>query len=81
MKKRKSVEEFIKEGNKPRYLLHKFIGEQFGAEKLATMGNPNKSDETAKYYEKLVKDLLDKYPELEKAVDKVEEHFMKRYYP
>ncbi len=65
--------------NSPRYELHRLIGMREKANKRMSMGNPNAQvdfDEA----EKALKELLQKNPELESEVEKVEDHFEKRLY-
>ena len=76
-----SIKNLIEEGATPRSLLHKFMKEQMGAEKLSTMGNPNSADKKAEKYSKLVKELITKYPDLEDQVEIVEDHMLKKFYP
>lgn len=63
----------------PRYELHRLIGEREKAQKRWNYGNPNAEKDYLKY-KKEVEELLKKHPELESAVEAVEEHFLKKLY-
>jgi len=62
----------------PRFKLHKLIGQREKAEKRWNMGNPN-AEKDYLQYKKEVEDLLKEHPELESAVETVEDHFLKLY--
>jgi len=65
--------------NTPRYKLHRLIGQRERAEKRFNNGNPNAEKDYHKY-KKEVEELLVKFPELESAVETVEDHFIKQLY-
>lgn len=68
-----------KQTSTPRYQLHHLIGQRERAEKRWNNGNPN-AEKDYLQYKKEVEDLLKKNPELEAAVETVENHFFKLLY-
>ncbi len=64
----------------PRTQLHDLIREMYRAYKLSNMGDPNDSEAKYKKLEKEVEEFLKKHPELKSEVDKIKDHFDKKFY-
>jgi chromosome segregation ATPase len=63
----------------PRGMLHTLIGQREKAKKRWDYGNPNAKEDYLKY-KKEVENLLAEHPELESAVETVEDYFLKKLY-
>ncbi len=63
----------------PRARLHTLIGQREKAEKRWLNGNPN-AEKDYLQYKKEVESLLAEHPELESAVETVEDYFFKELY-